>query len=196
MAPSSERPPLIGAVLAGGRSSRFGSDKALAPAGETTMGALVVAALRSAQVDPVVAIGGDVGWQLGVPTVPDRWPGQGPLAAVATATLWARRGSVLVVPCDLPLLKPQDVALITAQAAAHPGTGVAATVEGERQQQLTCLPAGWGHQLRDLVASGERRLDAVFQIGSWTEVEVSADSVADADTSQALTHLLHSPRSD
>ena len=96
--------PIAGAVLVGGRSRRFGSDKALADAGGRPLGSRVIDALRAAGVDPVVAVGGTAGSTLGVPTVADRHPGEGPLAALATVLTWARSGLVVVAPCDLPLL--------------------------------------------------------------------------------------------
>ncbi|MDA3039312.1 MAG: NTP transferase domain-containing protein, partial [Actinomycetota bacterium] len=63
------RAPVAGAILVGGASRRFGSDKALAIAGDLLMGQRVVAALRDGGVDPVVAVGGTAGSRLGLVTV-------------------------------------------------------------------------------------------------------------------------------
>ncbi|HKR93588.1 molybdenum cofactor guanylyltransferase [Novosphingobium sp.] len=73
---------ILGAVLAGGLSSRFGSDKALAELGGHTLIALAVDAL-SACCEHVVVIGRETA---PAPTLPD-WPrpGMGPLGGLAAA---------------------------------------------------------------------------------------------------------------
>lgn len=73
---------ILGAVLAGGQSSRFGSDKALAEFdGQTLLSRAVGALGRSC--DSVVIVGRDQG---PAPCIPD-WPkaGMGPLGGIAAA---------------------------------------------------------------------------------------------------------------
>ncbi|MGE8134273.1 molybdenum cofactor guanylyltransferase [Novosphingobium subterraneum] len=78
---------ILGAVLAGGRSTRFGSDKALAELGGRTLLARTVDAL-SAQCDAVVVVGRV---EAPAPTLPD-WPraDMGPLGGIAAALHHAR----------------------------------------------------------------------------------------------------------
>lgn len=73
---------ILGAVLAGGRSTRFGSDKALAELGGRTLLARAVDAL-AAHCEHVVVVGREFA---PAPTLPD-WPrrGMGPLAGIAAA---------------------------------------------------------------------------------------------------------------
>jgi len=73
---------ILGAVLAGGQSSRFGSDKALADLGGQTLLTHAVKSLE-AQCDAVVVIGRETA---PVPTLPD-WPRahMGPLGGIAAA---------------------------------------------------------------------------------------------------------------
>ncbi len=85
----------LGAVLAGGRSSRFGSDKALAMLDGRTLLDHAVAALRP-HCDAVIVVGRD--------DVAD-WPrpGMGPLGGIAGALIHAAdRGfdQLLTVPVD------------------------------------------------------------------------------------------------
>ena len=85
----------LGAVLAGGRSSRFGSDKALAMLGGRTLLDHVLAALRP-HCDTVVIVGRD--------DVAD-WPrpDMGPLAGIAGALIHAADqgfDQVLTAPVD------------------------------------------------------------------------------------------------
>lgn len=186
------RGPLIGAVLVGGKSSRFGRDKSLAPVGESTMGALVVSALRRAGLDPVVAVGGTAGDALGLPTVPDRWVDRGPLSGLASVLLWAKEGSVLVAHCDLPRLHSDDVAAIAAAAQKHPECGIVATCDGRRQTQLLCLPASAADRVRTALNRGSGRLRSVFDSGTWIEVPVRRASVSDVDTPAALNTVFES----
>jgi molybdenum cofactor guanylyltransferase len=78
---------ILGAVLAGGRSSRFGSDKAMAELGGQTLLARAVDAL-SGFCEHVVVVGRETA---PAPTLPD-WPrpGMGPLAGIAAALHLAR----------------------------------------------------------------------------------------------------------
>jgi molybdopterin-guanine dinucleotide biosynthesis protein A len=78
---------LLGAVLAGGLSTRFGSDKALAEIDGHTLIATAVDAL-SGWCEYVVVVGREVA---PAPTLPD-WPrpGMGPLAGIASALHLAR----------------------------------------------------------------------------------------------------------
>jgi molybdenum cofactor guanylyltransferase len=78
---------LLGAVLAGGLSTRFGRDKALAEIDGHTLIATAVDAL-SGWCEYVVVVGREVA---PAPTLPD-WPrpGMGPLAGIASALHLAR----------------------------------------------------------------------------------------------------------
>lgn len=100
---------VLGAVLAGGRSRRFGSDKALAEWRGRPLVDHVAAALVP-HVERVVICGRDL---------PDRpGPGLGPLGGINAALAHAAVHGfdrVLVAPCDTPLL---DERLLTRLAAA------------------------------------------------------------------------------
>ena len=89
---------MLGAVLCGGASRRFGRPKASAPYGvDGVLGDAPIRALRRAGIDPIVAVGGDFSAELGVPTVSDRWPGEGPLGAIASVLLYATQPHVVVL---------------------------------------------------------------------------------------------------
>ena len=179
--------PIVGAVMCGGKSSRFGSDKALALFGEQTVGAHIVAALRGAGIDPVMAVGGTAGATLGIPTVPDLRPGEGPLGALATALLWAKTGSVLVVPCDVPLIESTHVADLV--NASVPGEAVVATVAGAPKISLALWPAEAGRGVLKMVDGGARRYRDALEIVPWRGMEVPEWVLADADTPEDLQRL-------
>jgi len=90
---------ILGAVLAGGQSTRFGSDKALAELGGRTLISRAVDAL-SGWCEHVVVIGRETA---PAPTLPD-WPraGMGPLAGIAAALHHAEdEGYEAVLTCGV-----------------------------------------------------------------------------------------------
>lgn len=90
---------ILGAVLAGGRSSRFGSNKAEATLGGRTLVEHAAAALRPF-VEATVVIGEDIG---GLPDLP--CAGLGPLGGIAAALDHAASHDyrcVLTIGCDMP----------------------------------------------------------------------------------------------
>jgi molybdenum cofactor guanylyltransferase len=106
--PPSPREVVVGALLAGGASRRFGSPKAHALLGGKPLAARALAPLR-VTVGTVALISPDpeLATLLGLPRVADDARGAGPLAGLLGALSWAGdRGAhaVLVLSCDLPLI--------------------------------------------------------------------------------------------
>ena len=109
---------ILGCVLAGGQSSRFGSDKALAELHGRTLLARAVDTL-SGWCEHVVVVGRA---EAPAPTLPD-WPrpGMGPLGGLAAALrLAADEGYEAVLTCgvDAPHL-PEDLPALLSPAPAY-----------------------------------------------------------------------------
>lgn len=116
---------LRGAVLAGGLSRRFGSDKALADFGGAPLLARLLATLGNVVQDPVVIVN-DPGRYAFLPCerFVDVIPGRGPLSGVHAALTLLHADAVLVLTCDMPLVtadllsgligawRPGDVAVV------------------------------------------------------------------------------------
>ena len=110
-------------ILAGGASSRMGSDKALMEfAGEPLI--VRTARLLAPLVSRVTVIGPPGPYRrLGLQTVPDRIPGvrkvaarQGPLAGIVTALGVTSSPWNLVLACDLPYLTVEWIELLLSRA--------------------------------------------------------------------------------
>jgi len=118
---------ILGAVLAGGQSTRFGSDKALAVLGGETL-LLRAVDLLSGWCEKVVVIGRE---EAPAPTLPD-WPrpGMGPLGGIAAALYDARdEGYDAVLTCgvdsvDLPENLPALLSPAPAYLADQPVVGL------------------------------------------------------------------------
>ncbi len=96
---------LKGIVLAGGKSSRFGEDKALAEWGGQTLLARAVGLLSGLELDPVVISNSRRDYSfLTCPVVNDIIPEKGPLGGLYTACALFPEITLLVLTCDMPLL--------------------------------------------------------------------------------------------
>lgn len=102
-------------ILAGGRSSRFGRDKAAALLAGVPLLARVasLAAPFARDVRVVADVEDKYAWQ-GLRTIADTVPARGPLGGVHAALADAEPGWVLVLPCDLWQLRAEWVEALLA----------------------------------------------------------------------------------
>jgi len=125
-------------ILAGGRSTRFGSDKARALVDGSPLIVRVARLADAAGLRPVTAIAREVGAydDLGVTTLADIRPGQGPLAGLETALLAARSSDtwVALLTCDLLVLDPVWVATLCAARASAGNAGAIVFADDVRFQ--------------------------------------------------------------
>jgi molybdopterin-guanine dinucleotide biosynthesis protein A len=159
---------VAGYVLAGGASSRFGSDKALAQLGGETMLARMYGLLR--ELTDRVSVVGSSAKYTGVEAqiVPDRWPGEGPLGGIITALEHTRASDLkvahcLVVSCDMPFLRAEWLQYLCGYAA----NSAAEIVVPRSTQGLEPLCACWRTDTADtlhaLFEGGVRKVTEVFK---------------------------------
>lgn len=152
---------LAAAITAGGRSSRFGRDKALFVWQGRTLLEHVAASLQDASPQLLIAPAGKYalpGWRV----VPDRRPGEGPLAGLESA-LGEVDGWLAFAAVDLPHLSAQYWALLAGQRA--PGVqAVCALDEAGRAQPLAALyHASLRPEVGALLRAGERRVGRLLE---------------------------------
>ena len=170
-----EPPSFTGAVLAGGASSRMGTDKAFIEVDGRTLVAGAARALTGAGASSVLVIGGDEAAlrSLGLDARPDDEPGEGPLGGILTALRLAADDVVVILACDMPAIDAESVTSILAALSAAPSADVVVPVVSERRQFLTAAyrQRAAAH-LGEAYAAGERAprravlgLDGVEVIG-------------------------------
>ena len=96
-----------GLVLAGGKSSRFGSNKAIARYQGVRLVEHAVSLLNELDLKPVVAVRRGMDYPfLKCVMIYDKLPDQGPLGGIYTAMTIFKSTSFLVLTCDMPALTP------------------------------------------------------------------------------------------
>ena len=95
-----------GLVVAGGTSTRLGTDKRVVRLAGITLLDRAVDILTAMSDDVMVAARDAVRVPDGVRVVPDPLPDRGPMAGILAGLRHARRARLLVIPVDMPMLTP------------------------------------------------------------------------------------------
>jgi molybdenum cofactor guanylyltransferase len=111
------------AILAGGLSTRMGSNKALlrpAPGGPTLVETVAARIAEAGLSSPLLVINTPEELAfLGLPMAPDEVTSAGPLGGILTALMRSGHARVLVVACDMPLLNPALLAYMASLPDTH-----------------------------------------------------------------------------
>jgi len=185
---------IAGIILAGGRSSRFGSDKLLVPyhgssllhraierVGEVSDDVFVV--MSPAAADPAMPSGARV--------VRDSTEGEGPLAGLHAGLLAAVRSDLaVVVGGDMPDLQPQVLRAMVVVLHDGPGDAAAlATAEGPSPLPIVLRTWPAADAVHTLLHAGRRRLGDVLGVletvvideTTWTALDPGRRSLFDVD---------------
>ncbi|GEM_PF-2913692 len=148
-------------ILAGGRSARFGSDKALAPIGTRSMLEHTAHALATAGFDIAISTSHATHAQCGYPVIWDSDPLRGPLYALCNICEYFPQTTVFVVACDTPFLTPTLAEWMWQQHADHAITVLASA------QRASPLPGMYRTDLlpiiRTCLAHGAQSLHALLR---------------------------------
>lgn len=187
---------LTGAILAGGKSVRYGRNKAL----EGFRGkSLIEHAVTSMAglCDPVLVVANDLTLYLHLPVtlVQDVIPHQGPLGGIYTALLFSPHPWVLAKATDMPLLV-KDLARM--MVAFREGYDVVLPILNDRHEPLLALYSR--HCLAPIATAlekGERRIISFFPKvkvrvlpeAEWRAVDPKGLSFSNINTPENLEQL-------
>lgn len=194
---------LSGAVLAGGRSRRFGSDKALAPWGRATLVESVCGALSGLFGETLLVVKTPAALarleRPGLRVVADAFAEHHALGGIYSALAAAATERVFVCACDMPFLSP---GLVEALCRASEGFDAAVPVwEGKLQPLCAVYSKACLAPIERLVA--EDRLAArelfarvrarVFSQAEARALDAEGRSFVDLDTAAAYAAALARP---
>ncbi len=156
---------VTGVVTAGGRSRRFGRDKATAMLAGTTMAVRVAKALEPV-TDQVILVTNypDRHGGLGIPVHQDLVPNRGPVGALHTALHVVSTPWCLVVGCDYPLVTSRVLASIWAVARDSSADAVVPRIDGRPQPMVAAYRRSCAPILERRVVDGRLKMVELFSV--------------------------------
>jgi molybdopterin-guanine dinucleotide biosynthesis protein A len=152
---------MTGAILAGGRSTRMGTNKAILPFGGQRLIEGLLQKLRPLFSEVLIIANESTPYAgLGVPVFPDRIPDKGSLGGIYTAVHHGRFPQTFCIACDMPLAAPEVIAYLRNQA---PGYDVVVPRTADGYQPLhavyskACLP-----RMEAMIRADSLKIDRLF----------------------------------
>ncbi len=107
---SVENPEVTAIILAGGKSQRMGSNKALLKYGDTTFIERQIARLSKIFQEIILSANDtSIYAHLLLPVVPDVIPGKGPLSGICAGIMHATNHYTFAVACDMPFISEEVI---------------------------------------------------------------------------------------
>jgi molybdopterin-guanine dinucleotide biosynthesis protein A len=156
--------PAVGYVLAGGASSRFGNDKALADLGGKSVLERTLELFRASGVREAFIVGpkGKYG-RFGARCVKDKWPGEGPLGGIITALHNAEVDKYgyrwcLILSCDMPFLTSEWLRFLIERALQSGAEAVVPKSTRGWEPLCACWRVSTIGTIRPLFEAGTRKV--------------------------------------
>lgn len=175
---------ITGVVLAGGKARRMhGSDKAWVRFEGTALIEYMLASLREKVAEVFISTSRSTPEYrgLGCRLIADPTPEfEGPLMGILAAMRAAETPWILVVPCDMPLLKSTHLTRLIAKASE--GKDLTVAHDGTRIHPLVmCVGTHLAHDLEQFLNGGGRRVEEWIRRQSFSVVDFSDDPEAMAN---------------
>jgi len=154
-------PAITGAILAGGQSTRMGSDKALLELHGQRMLERVYRTMADLFGTILLVTNQPERYAfLPCPAVPDRFVGAGSLAGIHAALTHATTELVFVVACDMPLLSPEVIRYLCSLGADYD------IVVPESSRGLEPLHALYRHnclpEVEEMLSGSHKRITELY----------------------------------
>jgi len=172
-----EMQPITAFILAGGKSTRMGTDKALLLLGGRPLIAHALDLARSA-ADEVKIIGDPGKFSRYGDAIRDVYAERGPLGGIQAALSSTRTDWNLILGVDLPFVPPAFVNYVSATAQASGAVVTVSSASGGLQPLCAIYRTQFGAIAERALAAGKNKIDALFAettVRLITEEELAAN---------------------
>lgn len=179
------RPMATAIIMAGGRSSRMGTDKSLLPVdGQPIIGSICERLAKRFDQILISANEPEKLAFLGLEVIPDRIPGQGPLMGIASAMEASSSELNFVVACDIPRMHIALVEEMLAEADRSGADVVVPMTGSEKYEPLFAVYRKSALEaINKVLSSGGRRISDIFALCRVKYIRLSdADRLRNLNT--------------
>lgn len=128
---------IVGVVLAGGASSRMGTDKSILDLGGKTVIEHICNKVSEAADETILITNKpEIYYFLDIPSFKDIYLGKGPLAGLHSAMHHKPGDAYILTACDMPLIEPDICKFLVSQLGDHDAV---LPVFGEKKQPLAAV---------------------------------------------------------
>ena len=177
-------------ILAGGKSTRMGADKAFLTLGGSSLLARSLA-VAGAVADEVCIVGEARKFQAFAPVVEDVFRGCGPLAGIHAALRASHMELNLILAVDLPFVTPELLRFLFAQARESPAMVTAVRARGGWQPLCAVYRGEFAEVAEKALREGRYRIDTLFD--SQRMLEISEDQLKTTGLSADIFRNLNTP---
>lgn len=150
-------------ILVGGKSSRFGSDKALIDIAGQPL-ALHLAGIVREAAETVTLVGPSGRYEhLGLPLIPDTHQDVGPLAGILAALEHTSTRWNLIIACDMPLLTAAFVDFLFTQAEGGHDVVMPVSPKGRDEPLCAVYAITAGKHVRQEIENGTRKITRALE---------------------------------
>ena len=183
-------------ILAGGKSTRMGADKAFVTLDGRTLLSRALELAHAVTAD-VRIVGDPAKFARFAPVVADVFPGCGPLAGIHAALRASQTDLNLMLAVDLPLISPELLQYLVTRARGASAMVTAARANGGWQPLCTVYRREFADAAEQALRVGKYKIDALFAPNSTqlvseqelAEAGFSADIFRNVNTSKELADV-------
>ena len=177
-------------VLAGGQSSRMGTDKALVLLdGQTLLSRALD--LAHSVTDDVRIVGAKEKYSAYAPAVEDEFPGNGPLAGIHAALRASRKDLNLILAVDIPVVSTPLLEYVVSRARDSAALVTVPRVGRGFQPLCAVYRRAFANAAERALRAGQYKIDALFD-ASFTQV-IGESELQSAGFASELFRNLNTP---
>jgi len=178
-------------VLAGGKSTRMGTDKAFVLLDGRTLLARMLEVARSL-APQVVIVGDSAKFSAFAPVVGDVFPGCGPLGGIHAALRASETDLNLILAVDIPFISPALVNYLLSRARNSDATVTLPRAAGGLQPLCAVYRRGFANLAEAALREGKNKIDALFDKASM--LIISEQEIEHAGFSPVVFRNLNTPQ--